>query len=143
MGPVYQLTKSRLAFNYWDQNEVGFVVNVVYSVTIFRVIYGWDFSSTPKLFKIADLPRDACHYMEWDSYIVECAGDILVVVKKYGFSDDEVYYTTNFRVFKLDVESKKVVEVKSIRDYALFLGLNNSFRLPTTLYKYSRGIVLY
>lgn len=112
-------------------SEVVFVGNAVYTVTIFSEIYSCNFTVAPKLIDIADLHRDACYCMDWYSYVVECAGDVLVVVRKYGFSNDVVYYTTNFRAFKLDVEGKKVVEVKNLGDYALFLGLNNSICLPT------------
>lgn len=35
-------------------------------------------------------------------------------------------------MFKLDGEGKKAVEVKSIGDYALFLGMNDPICLPTT-----------
>lgn len=53
-----------------------------------------------------------------------------MVVKIYG---ENIDYSVTFRACKLDVEGKKVVEVKSIGDYALFLGMSNSISLPAAL----------
>lgn len=53
-----------------------------------------------------------------------------MVVKIYG---ENIDYSVTFRVFKVDVEGKKVAEVKSIGDYALFLGMSNSISQPATL----------
>lgn len=53
-----------------------------------------------------------------------------MVVKIYG---ENIDYSVTFRVFKVDVDGKKVAEVKSIGDHALFLGMSNSISQPATL----------
>lgn len=40
--------------------------------------------------------------------------------------------TDSFKVFRLDLEAKTDVQIESIGDYALFMGLDNSVCLPTT-----------
>lgn len=78
------------------------------------------------------------------NYLVEWCGELLVVIK---FIDDfyegeendkkvghQLYTTNRFEIYKLDLNTKKWSEVKSLGEHALFLGFNNSVSLLASDY---------
>ncbi|KAL5713877.1 hypothetical protein ACHQM5_015913 [Ranunculus cassubicifolius] len=62
------------------------------------------------------------------SYLVELAGDILLIRRFRGWSFDleKVYKTVMFKVLRQDLVKKNWVEVKTLQNHALFLGHNHS-----------------
>lgn len=64
-------------------------------------------------------------------YLVECCGELLQVKREVRY-DSPVYFTTGFRVFKLDFVDLKWVQVKDLFGQVLFVGDNSSISLPAS-----------
>ncbi|KAL5709923.1 hypothetical protein ACHQM5_020547 [Ranunculus cassubicifolius] len=67
-------------------------------------------------------------------YLVEVSGELLLIRRYIDLTEIEpsVYRTVRFRVFKLNLDERKVTEVKSLNNYAVFLGLNTPFSVPAS-----------
>ncbi|PIA56571.1 hypothetical protein AQUCO_00700724v1 [Aquilegia coerulea] len=107
---------------YWIDDiifyqEQFYTVNVEGKVMVCNIGDGGQSPKFSVLFD--DLEKVSCARIR---YLVEWLGEILLVEK---FADDS-YITHRFKVYKLDFASRKWIELKSLGEHSLFLGLNTS-----------------
>ncbi|KAF8411165.1 hypothetical protein HHK36_003708 [Tetracentron sinense] len=100
----------------------------------------------PKVAKVA-LPVTPTCIMQ--KYLVEgLSGELLLVLKHMDLVDNEdlsdyCHYTSHFEVFKLEMNSRKWIEVKSLGEQTLFLGENSSMSLSAPEFPECRKNCIY
>ncbi|PIA50502.1 hypothetical protein AQUCO_01300913v1 [Aquilegia coerulea] len=110
-------------------------------------------SSCPNVSKVAsciynNVVDDCLGEFEFGmKYLVESSGELLVILRN-GNRDDPACYTLNFKVFKLDQNTMKWNETKSLCGRSLFVGSNTSMSVlasdfpickPNCIYFTDRG----
>lgn len=66
--------------------------------------------------------------------LVEMCGDLHLIVRLFG-GDAIRYVAKVFKVFRLDFDSKKWIELADLGEHALFVGTNSPFSVSTSDYK--------
>ncbi|KAM0939127.1 hypothetical protein DsansV1_C21g0167311 [Dioscorea sansibarensis] len=93
-----------------------------------------------QLKKIARLPNP----FYWSlRYLVDCMGDLLIVERSTEKTYTMHTYTSSFSVHKLDKKTREFKKVKSIGDYALFLGKNSTIAIPANKFPGCLGDCIY
>ncbi|GLT42091.1 hypothetical protein SLA2020_161110 [Shorea laevis] len=104
------------------------------------VVETWDLQGCrpKKKFTIAanypDIYEDEAGDCTLSSYLVESRGEILLVVRvieEEEFLFNPAHRTKLFHAYKLDIKREKWVELKSLGDRSLFLGINHSASIST------------
>ncbi|XP_027082799.1 F-box protein SKIP23-like [Coffea arabica] len=66
------------------------------------------------------------------SYLVELAGELLIVARDGAFVDEDLNYgASNFRVFRLDLINCRWKEVTSLGNSSIFVGYNAAFSVES------------
>ncbi|KAF6148474.1 hypothetical protein GIB67_038829 [Kingdonia uniflora] len=84
-------------------------------------------------------------------YLAEMSGELHMVIRKrkitnlnpFNYLNEIGYKTTGFDVYKLDVDTKKWVQLQNLGGNALFLGNNSSFSLLASNYPEVKGNCIY
>ncbi|KAL5699018.1 hypothetical protein ACHQM5_029978 [Ranunculus cassubicifolius] len=131
--------------------------NEIYIVDSEGLIKRFDITSPNPVATEFMLPPEDIKYEGYTFYLVELLGEMHMVVKYDAFDmlaeshhfaigsrvfdDDHTYY---FRVFKLDLSTKKWEEVFTLGDYTLFVGQTSSFSIQSSDFEHcSRGCIYF
>ncbi|XP_042519468.1 putative F-box protein At5g55150 [Macadamia integrifolia] len=76
-------------------------------------------------------------------YLVECLGELLMVIRYRKFVDSNMSKTSMFNIFKLNTEGKCWTKVKDLGDQMLFIDKSNGFSLSAPDYFGFRGNCIY
>ncbi|KAJ0982608.1 hypothetical protein J5N97_010863 [Dioscorea zingiberensis] len=101
---------------------------VLYVITDMHLLFTLDVGPFPKLILINSYLNVIGNVFRELRYLVELEGELHLIFKEVWSQHNKTY---SFTVFKFNSKNKELTGLKSIGDYALFLGGNHSIAVPS------------